>query len=111
MLNGALLARVRSAVLKEKPTALSRAVGFLHREYLPSFCFWELVEMLRRFLLVGVYVVMPYHQGSMMQLALAALTAIIFLMIQAQAMPYRSTTDNYLGVGCSFCLAVLFLSC
>jgi len=111
LLNGALLFRVRKAVLAGKPTPLSRSVAFLHREYQPLVYFWELVEMARRFLLVGIYVVGPYHSGSMMQLALAALTCIIFLVIQVQALPYRSPTDNSLAIGCSFSLAVLFLTC
>ena len=54
-LNGALLFYARDAILSEKPTALSRAVAFLHREYLPAFYFWELMEMARRFLLVGLF--------------------------------------------------------
>ena len=67
--------------------------------------------MARRFLLVGLFVVGPYHPGSMMQLAMAALTCVVFLVAQAQAMPYRSQFDNYVGIGCSFSLAVLFLAC
>ena len=110
-LNGALLSSARQAILSEKPTALSRAVGFLHREYLPGFYLWELMEMMRRFLLVGLFVIGPYHPGSMMQLAMAAMTCIVFLVVQAQAMPYRSQIDNYVGIGCSFSLAVLFLAC
>ena len=47
----------------------------------------------------------------MMQLAVAALTCVVFLVAQAQAMPYRSQSDNYVGISCSFALAVLFLAC
>ena len=59
------------------------------------------MEMVRRFLLVGLFVIGPYHPGSMMQLAVAALTWIVYLVAQAQAMPYRSQSDNF-GIGCSF---------
>ena len=62
-------------------------------------------------MLVGVFVVGPYHPGSMMQLALAAIVCAIYLVVQEQAMPYRSLTDNYLGIGCSFLLLNLFLAC
>ena len=55
---------------------LSRATSFLHREYKADAYLWELVEMSRRVLLVGVYVVGPYHPGSMMQLSLATATAV-----------------------------------
>ena len=110
-LNGILLFLARNAILSERSTPLSRAVSFLHREHLPAFYFWELMEMARRFLLVGLYVIGPYERGSMMQLATACLTCIVFLVVQAQAMPYRGQTDNYVGICCSFALAVLFLAC
>ena len=64
----------------------------------------------RRFLLIGVYVVGPYHPGSMMQLSLAAVTCVLFLVVQAQSMPYRSYTDNYLAVGSSLSLVVMFIA-
>ena len=57
--------------------------------------------MLRRFLLVGLYVCRPYHQGSIMQLAVANLTSVLYFAIQLQAMPYKSLSDNYLALGCS----------
>ena len=111
VLNGGLLTLAREAILSEKPSLLSRAIGFLHSEYLPVMYLWELMEMARRFILVGLFVIGPYHKGSMMQLAVAALTCVIFLLVQAQAMPYRSPSDNYFGTGCSFALTVLFLTC
>ena len=111
VLNGCLLLGASPAILAEQPTALSRAVGFLHREYKPTFFFWELCEMGRRFLLVGAFVVGPYHPGSMMQLALAALTCVLYLALQEQAMPYRLPTDNFLALCCSLSLVVLFLAC
>ena len=63
----ALLWRTRRAILSEKHTPLSRAVSFLYREYKPHMFWWELVEMLRRFVLVGI---MVRAQGSMRQLIL-----------------------------------------
>ena len=110
-LNGVLLHHARAAIVAEKPTPLSRAISFLHREHLPAFYFWELMEMARRFVLIGLFVIGPFHPGSMMQLALAALACVIYLVVQAQAMPYRSWADNYVGIGCSFSLAVLFIAC
>ena len=67
--------------------------------------------MERRFLLVGLYVVAPYEQGNVMQLALATLTAMIFLVLQSQAVPYRSRLDSTLATGCSFALCVLLTCC
>ena len=112
VLNLVLLVKVRNTVIDgQQQTSLSKATAFLHREYQPSLFWWELLEMARRFLLVGLFVIGPYHPGSMMQLAIAALTCIIFLLIQAQLMPYTSRLNNYLGLGCSLSLTVLFLTC
>ena len=65
--------------------------------------------MLRRFLLVGLYVFFPFHQGSIMQLGLANLTQLIYLTIQLQAMPYRSKIDNWIALSCSLLLSVILL--
>ena len=54
----------------------------LHADYTQLCYMWELAEQGRRFLLVGVYVVGPFHPGSMMQLALAALTCVLYLVAQ-----------------------------
>ena len=110
VLNGSLLVASREAILVQRPSALSRATAFLHREYKRVFYLWELAEMLRRFLLVGAYVVGPYHPGSMMQLALASVTCVLFLVLQTQSMPYAAHTDNYLAIGCSLSLVVLFIA-
>ena len=67
--------------------------------------------MLRRFLLVGLYVSFPtpFHQGSVMQIALANLTAILYTALQLQTMPYTNIFDNYLALGSSLSLNVILL--
>ena len=109
-LNGALLLTSRNAIVSGVPTTLSRATAFLHREYKPTAYLWELAEMSRRFLLVGAYVVGPYHPGGVMQLALAAITVLIFLVAQLLLMPYKSFTDNYLATSCRCAIARLSFS-
>ena len=64
--------------------------------------------MARRFLLVGLYVIWPFAQGTMMQVALASLTAIIFLVWQLQAEPFVQRLDDYLALCCSLSLTVWF---
>ena len=41
--------------------------------------------MSRRFLLIGLFVVFPFHQGSVMQVATANLFCIVYLMARATA--------------------------
>ena len=67
--------------------------------------------MCRRIVLVGIFVIGPYQRGTIMQLAIATLFCIIFLVIQLQAMPYRHLVDNYLGLCCSLSLTLFFLCC
>lgn len=56
LLSASLLWRARRAILSARPTPLSRAIEFLHHEYEPSMFWWELLEMFRRFVLVGLMV-------------------------------------------------------
>ena len=109
VLNACILYWARDAIRTNQPTTLSTAAHFLYAEYKVRFFWWELMEMGRRFLLVGLYVIRPYHQGSIMQVACANLTAVIFLVLQLQAMPHRITFDNYLAIACSLSLTVMLL--
>ena len=71
----------------------------------------QLMEMFRRFILVGAFVVGPFFRGSMMQIVLATLFCIIFLAVQQQVRPYRNRVDNYLALITSLLLVLLFLGC
>ena len=65
--------------------------------------------MLRRFLLVGLMVVV--HNGEMIQLIIGTLIAAILLFFQVQAAPYNDMSDDYLAAVSSFSLLILFLCC
>ena len=82
-LNGSLLFLARHAISTGRHvTSLSRAIRFLHSEFEPRFFWWELVEMLRRLVLVGLMVLM---QGSTMQLLAGILFSLVFLLLQVQS--------------------------
>ena len=106
-LNGALLFAARGAIVMNRPTPLSRAIAFLYREYLPHIFWWELVEMLRRFVLVGLMVLA--QQLGIMQLILGTLLSAAFLMFQVQASPYAAMADDFLATAASFGVVVVFL--
>jgi len=106
---GALLFHARDAIRSGQPNRVSRAITFLHSEYEPHLHWWELVEMLRRFLLVGIFVTV--RQGSIEQLTYGAITALLFLALQVKAAPYRNASDDLMAAACSLCLALLFLCC
>ena len=87
-----------------------QAISFLHREYEPRMYWWEVMEMLRRLLLVGVFV-LPRHdgQGSIEQLGYGTVTATLYLAIQTSAAPFKHATDDFFAAGCSLMLALFFV--
>ena len=53
--------------------SLTKATMFLHREYEEKAFWWELIEMFRRFFLVGLMVVIA--EGTLLQLVIGTLAA------------------------------------
>ena len=103
-----LLVRARHAILSGRPSTLSETIAFLHCEYQPGCFAWELVEMARRLILVGVFLVRP-GQGTVEQLAYATLVAVCFLAFQARVAPYVHPSDNLLADFYSLLLAACFI--
>ena len=66
----------------------------------------QLVEMLRRFLLVGLMVTV--ESGTTLQVILGTLFSMIFLLFQVQAAPFKRLSDDYLAGACSFSLSSIF---
>ena len=105
-----LLAVARKAITgKARETALSRALSFVYGEYAPEFFWWEVLEMVRRFLLAGLMSIV--NEGSVVQIVLATLFCILYLVIQLQAKPFKNPSDDYVALASSASLAVLFFSC
>eukprot|EP00966_Prymnesium_polylepis_P226136 5230945-Prymnesium_polylepis.1 len=67
---------------------------------------WELVEVLRRFLLVGVACVI--RPGTVHQILLGAVVALTFLVVQTQARPFRRLAEGFLSMASGFMLVVIF---
>ena len=111
VVNAVLLLSARRAILTKQPTRLSRALSFVYREYKPTMFFWELMEMARRFVLVGLFVIGPYNRGSLTQIGLATLTSMVFFFIQQNAEPFKKRTDNYVALAASFSLIGTFFCC
>ena len=110
-----LLFRVRTTIRRDSREhlegTLAGSIAFLYREYEHQYWWWELVEMARRFLLVGLFVTTPAKRGSVMQIAVAAVVSLVYAIVQAYAQPYRQREDDLLGVITSFLLAIFFLTC
>ena len=68
---------------------------------------WELAEMVRKFLLVGLFVTL--EPGSILQIAIGTIVCAAFLLVQLQAKPYKNAADDYLAAASSFALLMLFM--
>ena len=69
----------------------------------------QLMEMGRRFLLVGYFVIV--EPGSINQLSYGTTVSLIYLVLQQAASPFKSTADDYFAAGCSLVLSLQFLVC
>lgn len=104
----ALLFTNRRSIVARERTPMTAALWFLYHEYQPHAYLWELAEMLRRFVLVGVAVLIV--PGSITQLAFASTYCLAHLIVQVQVNPYKMQSSNFVAVSCSFFLVALFLS-
>ena len=102
----ALFWRVRHSVWLEKPSELARSISFLTSEYSPTFFFWELIEVFKKLILVGVMsVVMP---GSISQLVVGFVIVLTFLVALMTARPYKRAEDDVIALAANFGLVMFF---
>ena len=80
--NSLLLFLASKAIQEGKETPLSRSIGFLYKEFEVTCFWWEIAEMLRKFLLVGLFIVI--ESGTVTQIALATIFCAVYLLIQMQ---------------------------
>ena len=107
MVNFVLLMKCRRALLAGQETSLTRATAFLHKEYDPICFWWELAEMARRFILVGLFV--TFQPGKIIQIGAGTIVCGVYLLVQLQAKPYKVPTDDLLASASSFSLLMVFL--
>jgi len=105
-----LLFLARKSITNPKlQTGLSSALSFVYSEYKTSFFWWELLEMSRRFFLVGLLSIV--NRGSITQLVVAVTFCSIYLALQLQLQPFKRLPDNYLALCGSLSLLMLYFGC
>merc|ERR1719469_1106574 len=90
-------------------TDFTQAISFLHTEYEPAFFWWELVEQLKKFLLVG-FAVFVTPVGSIVQLVYGLIVGLVFLVSTFDIRPYLRASDNSVAGFFSFTLVLFFSS-
>ena len=69
---------------------------FFFAEYKPQFYFWEVVECLRKCLLMGFAVF--FKPGTLLQLIVVIILVMIYIVLLTHFKPYTSWRDNQLSV-------------
>ena len=73
-----ILYKASDAIVSGKPTHFSRAIEFLYMDYKVATFWWELMEMLRKFLLVGLFVILD--PGTILQIAVGTVVSAAYLV-------------------------------
>jgi len=109
VMNTVMLYLSRKSIDGTEPhTPLSRAILFLYKDFHPLAYWWEVMEMLRRFVLVGVFGIWPMEPHTIQQLVVATLFCLVYLILQLQVQPYATVVDNFLAQASSGALAIVF---
>ena len=134
LLSGCLLYVSRQALLlEEQTTPYTRSIAFLHAPYVPKFFYFELLELSKKLLLIGfASACRPYigpipgpfpvnsracvraqliEPGSLLQIMIAVIVSLLFLVLHLQSMPFRNPMDNLLGTVGKLSLVVFFFWC
>ena len=86
-----------------------RGIAFLHAPYVPSFFYFDLLELSKKLLLIGFASFI--EPGSLTQMLVALLVSLLFLVLQLQSAPYRCYLDNVLSTMVNLSLVVFFIWC
>lgn len=100
-----LLYKAKAAIVKKRPTILSNSIRFLYKEYETDYYAWELMEMIRRVVVVGVLVLVD--RGSVFQIALGTVFCAAYSLLVTQAGPYHESADDFLANVSSFSMLSL----
>ena len=102
----ALLFLSRRGILDNKPTSLSETLDFLVRDYEPAYLWWELIEAWKKLFLVGFAVLI--NPGSVVQLVIAFLFSLVYMLLTSVAQPFKDDGDDHFAKVCGFGLTALF---
>ena len=93
--------------MKKGRSIMAKHYGFLVGSYKPEFYMWEVSEMYRKVILTGVVsVVKP---GSMVQISVASVISLTFLVAHAHAYPFKDDDQNQLKLACEVSLMLVLL--
>jgi hypothetical protein len=101
-----LLWKAKPAITSGATTPFTKSIQFLFNEYNEVTYWWEVMEIMRKFVLVGLFSVLD--PGSILQISVACIFSSCYLMVQLQACPYKNKMDDYLAKTASFALVMVY---
>ena len=105
----ALLVCCRPALLHGQPSALVRAVSWLHCSYTPGCYAWEVVDMIRKVLLTGGLLLIP-SSLAFVRLLIATVVSLCHLVSLLAIRPYKSALEQQVAVASSLSLLMILLA-
>jgi hypothetical protein len=108
LLYASLLYSVRGRILKRSPNKLVRATAFLHRDFHPEYCFFEVLELVRRTLLIGWVALIP-ESIAYIRLVVGVLVSLLALLAILLRQPYKAVEDHLVAVSAHCVLLVVFI--
>ena len=125
-----LFRKANRAILDEKPTALSRSLGFLTLDFDKVWFAWELIEAWKKCLMASVQ---PWHRllsahfatlllhrlflvgfcvlilpGTILQLLIAFVFSLLSMLLTAIVSPFKSDVDNSVAKAFGFALVIVY---
>ena len=104
----AALLPCRRSIRAHIQTPLTHATTFLTRDFNPEYFWWELIELLRRTVLIGWVLFFPAEK-TFLRLVAGLLVSITSLTLLLSVHPYRRREDNVLAAGCQLTLIFSFI--
>eukprot|EP00964_Phaeocystis_antarctica_P025281 scaffold14193_cov85-Phaeocystis_antarctica.AAC.3 len=98
----------REALRQGRTTRMVKATAFLHKEYKPTFFWWEVVTLTQRLVLTGWVLLIPIENDAW-RICLGLLTTIGYLSLIQFVQPYTRNGFNTLAIAAQASLVCIFL--
>ena len=100
---------IRKALWQERNTRAVQATAFLHKEYKPTYFWWDVLALIHRLVLTGWVVFFINIENDVWRLFLGVLTTIGYLSLIQFVQPYKRKDINTLAIATQFSLVCVFL--
>ena len=104
-----VLLPIRKALRQNRNSPMVQATAFLHREYRPTYFWWDLISLLQRLVLTGWVVFFIPIESDVWRIFIGLLTTIGYLSLIQFVQPYKRADINTLAIATQFSLVCVFL--